>query len=639
MTSMILATIEQLKQSLKTQLPAEAKISSVELEGPFLVVYSRRPEILMEDGTTIKNLAKNLRKRIVIRSDPKIRLSENEAEEKIKGIVPEEAEITGMNFDTTLGEVTIEARKPGLVIGKDGTTLREITSAVYWRAQVVRTPPLQSQLIAQIRHILATGSAKRKRALLAMGQRIHRPYVYDHSDWIRITGLGGCSEVGRSALLLSTPESKVLVDCGVSVGTNDPSEAFPIFSAPEFDIDSLDAVIITHSHLDHCGALPFLFKYGYRGPVYCNDATLSLMTLLQNDYLQVAKSEGKLLPYAHSDVKRVILNTITRRYGEVTDLSPDVRLTLTPAGHILGSSIVHLHIGDGQYNLAIAQDFKYGKTRLLDPANARFPRLETVILESTYGSSKDTTSSRKEAESYFLGIVNQTIKGGGKVLIPSLAVGRAQELMIVIDRYMHTGLMEQVPVYIDGLISEATAIHTCHPEYLSHELQNMIFNAGQNPFLSEWFTQVDNRDTRDEIIGGEPCIIMATSGMLTGGSSVEYFLNLCDDPRNSIIFVSYQAEKTLGRRVQSGIREIRTFRHGHMDLVQVKMQVHSIDGFSGHSDRRELMNYVRKLSPRPENVILVHGQYQKSMSFATSLAKRYRMNVRVPRNLETIRLM
>ncbi|MFX0205961.1 MAG: beta-CASP ribonuclease aCPSF1 [Candidatus Hodarchaeota archaeon] len=630
--------LNSLRNALMKRLPSSAKVSSVEAEGPFIVVYSRSPDVLMTDGTIVKDLAKDFRKRIVIRSDLRVRMDRDEAAQKIKEIVPEEAEITDMAFDDVLGEVVIEAKKPGLVIGRNGATLREITRLVFWRPTVVRTPPIQSKMISNIRYIVASESLRRRRALLAIGERIHRESIPTRSNWIRLTPLGGAAEVGRSCLLLTTAESNVLIDAGVNVGSSSPENMFPFFNAPEFGIRDLDAVIISHAHLDHCGFLPFLFKWGFRGPVYCNEATRSLMTLLQMDYLNVAQKEGKLLPYSQKDIKNTILHTIPRRYGEVTDLTPDIRLTLSPAGHILGSSIVHLHVGDGMYNLAIAHDFKFARSRLLEPANKKFPRLEALVIESTYGGPTDMMPARKESERQLVRIINETVRRGGKVLIPSLAVGRAQELLIVIDKYFRMKQLEECPVFLDGMISEATAIHTCHPEYLSADLQNTIFNAGENPFLSEYFVQVDSKEIREEVVSGDPCVIMATSGMLTGGASLDYFLQLAHDPKNSIIFVSYQAERTHGRRVADGQKEFRTYKDGKIDMIPVKMDVNIIEGFSGHSDRRQLMNFIRKVNPRPERIILVHGQQFKSESLAQSIEKKYRIRTQVPQNLESIRL-
>ncbi|MFX0015203.1 MAG: beta-CASP ribonuclease aCPSF1 [Promethearchaeota archaeon] len=628
--------IDQLKADLISELPPNAQVSKVVFEGPFVVIYSLNPTVLMEDGDIVKSLAKSLRKRIVIRSDVSVRRAKDEAVARIMEIVPENAEITNIIFDDELGEAIIEAKKPGAVIGRSGATLREIASDISWRPRVVRSPPIQSQLINSIRSTLTNKSEIRKHALLNIGKRIHRPRVIE-DEYIRLTGLGGFSEVGRSCFLLETAETKILVDCGTNVGSREPDQIFPFFNVSEFNIAELDAVLITHAHLDHSGMLPFLFKWGYRGPVYANDATLSLMTLLQKDYIEVAGRENKLVPYSQRDIRRMILHTITRRYGEVTDLSNDVRLTMTPAGHILGSSIMHMHIGDGKYNIAIANDFKGKRSRLLDRANTKFPRLEAIIMESTYGGPRDIMPKRNDAEIQLVKIINQTVRRGGKVLIPSLAVGRPQELMVVLANYYRKRQLVDVPIYLDGLISEATAIHSCHPEYLSSYLQDQIFNEGNNPFLSEIFNTVDDHNERHSILTGKPVVIMATSGMLTGGNSVEYFKEMAEDSRNSIVFVSYQAEGTLGRRIASGVKEIRSIEEGRMKMLQVKMDIHQIDGFSGHSDRAEIMNYFRELSPKPERVVLIHGQRKKSQSLAQAISKRYHVKVDVPLNLETLR--
>jgi KH/beta-lactamase-domain protein len=518
--------IDQLKADLISALPPNAQVSKVEFEGPFVVLYSLKPTVLMENGDIVKSLAKTLRKRIVIRSDVSVRREKEEAKARIKEIVPENADITNIIFDDELGEVIVEAKKPGAVIGRSGITLREIAREISWRPRVVRSPPIQSQLINSIRNTLTNESDKRKQALLSIGKRIHRPRVVE-DNFVRLTGLGGFSEVGRSCMLLETAETKILIDAGLNVGTREPGQMFPYFNIPEFDIAALDAVLVSHAHLDHSGLVPFLYKWGYRGPVYVNDATLSLMTLLQKDYIEVAERENKLVPYSQKDIKQMILHTITRRYGEVTDLSDDVRLTMTPAGHILGSSIMHLHVGDGQYNLAIANDFKGRRSRLLDRANTRFPRLETIIMESTYGGPRDAMPRRDDAEIQLVKIINQTVKRGGKVLIPTMAVGRAQELMIVLAHHYKRRQLVKVPVYLDGLIAEATAIHSCHPEYLSSYLQDQIFNEGQNPFLSEIFRSVQQNE-RNSVLRGGPAVILATSGMLSGGNSVDYFKKLAE---------------------------------------------------------------------------------------------------------------
>ncbi|RLG93607.1 beta-CASP ribonuclease aCPSF1, partial [Candidatus Bathyarchaeota archaeon] len=303
-----------------------------------------------------------------------------------------------------------------------------------------------------------------------------------------------------------------------------------------------------------------------------------------------------------------------------------------------GSSIIHLHIGEGFHNIVYTGDFKYGKTMLLESASTNFPRVETVITESTYSAPEDIMPSRMEAEKNLVSIINKTLSRGGKVLIPVPAVGRAQEIMLVLNEHMRQGDLMEAPIFIEGMISEATAIHTAYPEYLSREVRNAIINQGLNPFESEYFTVVEHPSARDEIIEGPPSIIIATSGMLEGGPIIEYFQNLASDKRNSIIFVSYQIEGTLGRRVQKGIPEVSIINsEGKIKVIKCSLEVHTVEGFSGHSDRRQLIGYLRRLS-KPENIIVCHGERSKSIGLAEYLSRKYKVNAVAPDILETIRL-
>lgn len=629
----------EISQYILHHVPSEAEVTRIEYEGPTLAVYTKRPEVLVDQSNLIAEIVNVIRKRIVIRSDPSVRLPENEAEKKAREIIPPEAEVTEVNFDPSLGEILIEAKKPGVVIGKNGMVLQEIIKRTKWRPQVLRSPPLRSKIVMHMRHYLHSESKERERVLRTVGERIFRPKIYEVGD-VRITALGGVQQVGRSAFLLQTRESNVLLDCGTNPGSTKPFEAFPRFDNPAFEIDSLDAVVISHAHLDHCGLVPFLFKYGYDGPVYCSAPTSSLMTLLQLDYLDVANKQGTIPYYDQKDVRECVLHTNALRYGVVTDIAPDIRLTLHNAGHILGSSMVHLHIGEGLHNVVYTGDYKYARTMLLEAATTEFPRVETVITESTYGGPDDIMPSRVEAEEHMTRVVNETLERKGKVLIPVPAVGRAQEIMLVLDGYMRRGLMKEAPVFIEGMISEATAIHTAFPEYLGREVRQSILHDGINPFQSDYFTLVEHPNVRQGVIDGEPCIVMATSGMLEGGPVIEYFKSLAADERNTVIFVSYQIEGTLGRRVQKGLSEVALMNNeGKMDIAKVRLHVDSIEGFSGHSDRRQIINYVTHLNPKPERVVVCHGERAKCLGIADFLSRRCEIDAFAPALMETFRLL
>lgn len=629
----------EISQYILEHVPKRAQVTRIEYEGSMLAVYAKKPEILVEQSSVIADIVNVIRKRIVVRPDPSVRLPEKDAERMVREIVAIEAEVTDINFDPSLGEIIIEAKKPGLVIGRNGAVLQEIIRQTKWRPRVLRSPPLRSKIVAHMRHYLHSESKERERILRTVGERIFRPKTYDVGD-VRITMLGGVQEVGRSAFLVQTRESSVLLDCGINPGSSKPFEAFPRLDIPAFEIDSLDAVVISHAHLDHCGLVPFLYKYGYDGPVYCSAPTSNLMTLLQLDYLDVASKQGIIPLYDQKDVRECVLHTIPLRYGVVTDIAPDMRLTLHNAGHILGSSILHLHIGEGLHNVVYTGDYKYARTMLLEAAVTEFPRVETVITESTYGSPNDIMPSRVEAEELLTAVINETLGQKGKVLIPVPAVGRAQEIMLVIDGYMRRGLMKEAPVFIEGMISEATAIHTAYPEYLGREVRNSILHDGINPFQSDYFTIVEHPSVRQDIIDGEPCIIMATSGMLEGGPVIEYFKSLAGDERNTIIFVSYQIDGTLGRRVQKGLADVTMINsEGKMVVVKVKSRVESIEGFSGHSDRRQIINYITHLKPKPERVVVCHGERAKSLSIANFIQRKCGIQAVVPAIMETFRLL
>jgi len=618
-------------------IPAEAEVSRIEFEGPRVAIYTKRPEVLVEQSQIVTQIVSMIRKRIVVRSDPSVRAEERKAERIIREIIPEEAELTDISFDPTIGEIIIEARKPGLVIGKDGASLQEIIKMTRWRPRVLRSPPIPSGIISKIRHYLRSESKERERILRTIGERIFRVPVLP-ADSVVLTVLGGFQEVGRSAILLQTKESRILLDCGINPGATNPTSAYPRLSSDAFNLKLLDAVVISHAHLDHCGFLPFLFKYGYDGPVYCSEPTASLMTLLQLDFLDVARAQGSIAPYDQKNVRETVLHTIPIKEGTVTDISPDIRLTLHNAGHILGSTIVHLHMGEGLHNLVYTGDFKYGRTMLLEPAVANFPRVETLVVESTYGASDDQMPSRKDVEDHFVSVVNSTLEKGGKVLIPVPAVGRAQEIMLVLDGYMRQKLLKEAPVYIEGMITEATAIHTAYPEYLAREVRDQIFRQGVNPFQSDYFVTVKDASVRDEILQGGPCVILATSGMLEGGPSVEYFKEMAADDRNILVFVSYQIEGTLGRRLQRGMSEASMLENGRVQLVSVNMGIGSIEGFSGHSDRKQILNYLRRISPKPERVLVNHGEKSKCLSMASAIHRDFGVETRAPEVLETMRL-
>jgi len=628
----------KIRETIVEHMPKDAEITRIEFEGPRLAIYVKNVGLLAEQNYVVTEIVNLLHKRIVIRSDQSIRLPEREAEAYIRKIIPLEAEISSINFDPSLGEVVVEAAKPGVAIGKEATVLQQVVKETRWRPRILRAPPLHSKIISSTRHILHTESEERSRILRDVGERIFRP-TFSKAGYVRLVTLGAFHEVGRAAMLIQAGSSSVLLDSGINPGAQDPTSAYPRFDTDEFDLEKLDAVVISHAHLDHCGILPFLYKYGYDGPVYCSEPTQTLMTLHQLDYLDVHSREGEHSPYDQKDVREVVTHTIPLRYNVVTDVAPDIKLTFHNAGHILGSAMVHLHIGEGLHNIVYSADFKFGRTMMLDPATALFPRAETLIIESTYGGPDDIMPDREGVEGKLVSIVNDTVEKGGKVLIPVPAVGRAQEIMLVLDAYMKNGALRELPIYIEGMVNEATAIHTAFPEYLVRDIKEQILHKDINPFQSEYFHPVTHPSDREEIIAGGPCVIIATSGMLEGGPAIDYFRHLAPDPRNTLAYVSYQVDGTLGNRIKNGLKEVSLYAHdGKMEMVKVNMRVESIEGFSGHSDRNQLLGFIKRMSPKPTKIIVNHGERRKSDLFAQNVNRIFGIKTVVPDVLESIRL-
>jgi len=620
-------------------IPKEADVTKIDYEGPRIAIYTRKPRYLMEHNEVISNMVNVIKKRIVVRTEESIRKSEEEARQILTQSMPKDADLRGTFFDTAIGEVTLEVKRPWLLYNTETFNMADVVEKTGWRLRIRKATANQSQTIQTINYNLKISSSERSKHLKQVGEEIFRPKLSEDAE-VSLLTLGGFSQVGRSCMLLTTHESKILIDCGVNPGTRNAQEAYPRLDWTNITLDELDAIVISHAHLDHTGFLPALFKYGYKGPVYCSEPTLPMMNLIQLDAIKVAAAQGRVPLYSERDVKQVMKQTITLPYGTVTDISPDIKLVLSNAGHILGSASCHFHIGNGDHNFVYTGDLKYGKTMLLESASWNFPRVETLLIESTYGAKEDIQPSREEVEAAFIKSVNETLRNGGKVLIPIPAVGRAQELMMVIDQYMKSGQIVESPVFMEGMIQEATSIHEAYPEYLARELRQKILETDDNPFDSEYFTNIEHADAREEPLREGACIIIATSGMLEGGPVLEYFKNIAPIQKNKILFVSYQVNGTLGRRVLDGSRQVSVVgKEGKIEVININCSTEKLDGFSGHSDYNQLMSYVHKLRPKLRRVIVNHGERRKCENLSASIHRMFRIATVCPQVQEGIRLL
>jgi len=637
MTSQELFSLDRLRHEIARYFsvvnPIESGVTKIEFEGPRIAIYTRNPEVFSSRDQIAKDLVTLIKKRIVIRPDESIRmpreLFEEEVKRKIKGI-------QGLVFNDLIGEVVVELT-PSVPPPSD-EDVKKLSASTGWVIRVEMLPPMQTKTVEKANNIIYGYPEERLQALRKIGEKVFRNQVFETTD-ATITILGSGMQVGRSAILLQTNESKVLLDCGFSPSGTRNMEMIPRFDLMEGIVSELDAIVITHAHLDHMGIVPYLFKYDYRGPVYCTEPTLPLMLMQQLDFINVAGKEGAFAPYTEQDVRTAIQHTVTLSYGVVTNITPDIRITFYNAGHILGSAIIHIHIGEGFHNIIYTGDFKFESSRTLDAAINRFPRAETLIMESTYGATP-VQFTRQESEQLLASYIKQTIERGGKVLIPVPAVGRAQEIMLVLNHLLSSQVIPEVPVFLDGLVVEATAIHTAFPNYLGKELGGKIEELG-NVFMSEYFTAVKSQQQREEILNTkEPLIIMATSGMLEGGPILSYLREFASNEQNMLIFVSYQVEGTLGRKLLKGVREFPMINErGKTELINVKLEVTKVDGFSGHSSRQQLLSYLKSFKPKPRKLVLVHGEPEAVMSLAKSASKVLPgARIYTPQNLESITL-
>jgi len=671
-------------------VPAESKITGARFEGPSIAIYTKNPRFSLTELTMhLSSLSKSLKKRIVVRTDPSIRINENEARSRISKLLPKDVMLSAIFCDDATGEVILELNRPKIV---DPDMIVNIAESTGWIAHTRQSPHIPSNSITLIHSMLKNSAKERTSFYQRVGTRIFRkplmtsslavksieqgrnvssftngngvsdevgdlsipnqivstnstnqgtpplsPYPNSSKHEVMLYCLGGVKQVGRSCFIVVTPESKVMLDCGINPGENIALNAYPRLDWFTFSLDDLDAVIISHAHIDHQGFLPALYKFGYKGPVYCTEPTLPLMTLLQMDSIKIANNNGTYLPYEARDVNEVIKRCITLPYGKPTDISPDITVTLNNAGHIMGSATVHLNVS-GAHNILYSGDYKYARTQLLDNALSIYPRVETLITESTYGNSSDVMPEQSLVYKGFTESINNTLKGGGKVLIPVPAVGRAQEIMLVLDREMKEGRLLESPIYIEGMISEASAIHMSYAYYLGYNVRKSVAE-GINPFQSEYFTIVNGTRKREDVFNDDsPSIIMATSGMLEGGPSVEYFKEIAPDEKNKIMFVSYQINGTLGRRVIDGVmNEISmTDKNGKMKVIPVKCATQKIDGFSGHSDFNQILSFISRV--KPKRVLVNHGEKSKSENIASTVYHKLRIRSGVPDVREIIRL-
>lgn len=423
--------------------------------------------------------------------------------------------------------------------------------------------------------------------------------------------LGGCREVGKSAVLVKHSGGGTLLDCGIKLGAKDDQDRFPYI--PKEMMDEIDSIVISHAHLDHSGYLPHLYSRGWRGTIYATKPTRDLMQLLLSDYLKIAKEERDP-DFSQQDINNIMKDVEYVEFDKKLKIAKGTHLTLYKAGHIIGASLTRIE--DRDSSVLYTGDFSYKETNILDEATAEIEETDALIMESTYGDKGKIpglkTNSKKLAKE-----VRKTLKRGGKVIIPVFGVGRSQEIMITLDNYIKSGYIPKIDGFVDGMIKKSNSIHRQNAIYAKEEIPKRILMAQEDPFDSEYFNPPKTKNRSDVTKTDKGTIILTTSGMITGGPVIKYMEELADDPENKIILVGYQVEGTPGRDLMDGKKKV-TLPNGKE--VKVNAKVKSLH-FSAHSDKKQLLDFVSDI-PKPKKIFLMHGEISNINALNKELEKK-----------------
>ena len=607
--------------AILNNIPSESEITKIEYEGPFIVLYSRKPTILLENQEIISKMVNLIKKRIVIRTDTSIRSSEDSVNQIIRSSCSNPNGLSEIFFDPALGETT--------VFVNDFRTLTELNQLQIplvektgWKL-IYRRAPKNLKLLKSVNEILHSSSEDRMYFYKRVGEKIFRQKL-SGSEEASIVCLGGFSEIGRSAMLIVTHESKILLDFGIKSYDGD-SDLLPRLDIYGVGMNEIDAVIISHAHLDHCGAVPILCKYGYDGPVYCTEPTFPIMISILRDY--VSRSKEPL--YSTRDIETLITHVIPLNYSAVTDISPDVRITFANSGHMIGSASTHLHIGNGDHNIVYTADLKFGRLNTVDNAFWNFPRAETLVIESTNGNRDDKFVTREVAEETLVRSINSTIQEGGRLLIPVPILGLSQEICVTLGMLRSINKINPDNIFVDEKIMEMFNFYEIYSDYLSRPLKQRISDQTEDPIFINSLVKLEPS------VKWERSIILCPSSMLTDGPSVTYLSQIANDCLSKVILLSEQFQSTAGKLLQEGERNI-TIEGKNLDI---KCNVDVIPGFSIHSDYNQLLAYINRLKPKLKKVITNHGEGKKCQNLSNSINKIFKIQSFHPLVGESIKVL
>ena len=468
---------------------------------------------------------------------------------------------------------------------------------------------------------------------------------------IEIQCLGAAQTVTGSRHLVRTSRATVLLDCGLFQGHRREADALNRTLA--IDVDALDAVVLSHAHIDHSGALPILHQKGYRGSVYATPATRDLCVPMLEDSAAIQEADARHILrliergqadldraapplYTHADVVGLVGQMITIPYRHRHVIAPGVTLTFLDAGHVLGSAIVVLDIDDDGAVTRFAFTGDLGRPHLPILRDPEVPTgVHCLMSESTYGDRLHTPMA--ETSTALADAINRTASRGGKVVIPSFALERAQEVIYELKRLRMAKRIPPIPVYVDSpLTTKLTEVFKLHPDCYDREAFELL-HRGESPFDFDGLEYVADVERSKAIdASSHPCVIIAASGMCEAGRVLHHLRTVIESDKNTVLIVGFQAEHTLGRRLVERRPEVRIFGMMHRRAAEVVV----LNGFSAHADQTGLLDFAEAVRQRGQlrQVILVHGEPPAQRVLMDLLATRGFPTVHAPKRGERIRL-
>jgi len=452
-----------------------------------------------------------------------------------------------------------------------------------------------------------------------------------------ITFLGAAQTVTGSKHLIHNGKAKVLVDCGLFQGPHDLRSLN--WEPFDFPIGALDAVIVTHAHLDHTGMLPRLVRNGYEGPIYCTHSTAQLMEISLPDSARLQEEDARYLNrhglsrhhpalplYTEDDAYATLKQLRRVKFHQMVDLPGGGSWRFVPAGHILGSAFAEIYFANGERILMSGDLGRPHRPIIADPTTVDYA--EYLVLESTYG---DRLHSEQSARDVLRRLLREAFEQSSVVLVPSFAIGRTQELLYEISHLVQEGSLPRVPIFLDSPM--ATSVTHVYAKAVEEHDEDMraITATGLNPLEPASVTFVrDSMQSKALNARQGPMMIISGSGMAAGGRIVHHLRNRLPDERTVVLFTGYQAAGTTGRKLVDGARQVEL----HGEVVPVRARIEMISSLSAHADYGEILSWLENFTHPPKQTFLVHGELPAQEALRERITQRFGWNVVIPKRLD-----